>query len=198
MGKAKFGEILVTQGVIDSAQVESALSLQRRTGRRFGNCLVSLGYITEERMIASLAEALKLPTIDVTRIPSAQITQDLLRAVPLKIAHEHRIVPLSIRPIGNRKRLIVATPDPTQYAAFDKIQFSSGLPLLIMLSSETGVSWFLRNYYLGESSLPAVHKNPQSIESFGACFNLTSKFYSEEDFTREITGSGKTKKWPKD
>ncbi|MBI4870762.1 MAG: hypothetical protein HY814_04260 [Candidatus Riflebacteria bacterium] len=48
------GELLVEAGLVTRAQVETALSVQGRTGRKLGEILCDLGFITPDRLIEAL------------------------------------------------------------------------------------------------------------------------------------------------
>ena len=57
----KLGELLVKDGLINAAQLEKAVALQRQDGGRLGEILVKLGFIKEEQMVAAVGEQLNIP-----------------------------------------------------------------------------------------------------------------------------------------
>lgn len=150
MKKLKLGELLLTERKIDEAQLKTALSHQRKWGKKLGDCLVELGFISEIQMVHSLARSLRLPLIDLTRLDSTKITREILDLIELPIARKHRVVPLAVKEIKRKKRLVIATSDPTNFEVFDEVQFKAGLPLLVMLAPNSDIDWFLRKYYMNQ------------------------------------------------
>jgi len=150
MKKLKLGELLLTEGKIDEAQLKTALGHQRKWGKKLGDCLVELGFISEIQMVHTLARSLRLPLIDLTRLDSSKITREILNYIDLPIARKNRVVPLAIKEIKRKKRLVIATADPTNFEVFDEVQFKAGLPLLVMLAPNSDIDWFLRKYYMNQ------------------------------------------------
>lgn len=149
--RKRLGELLIESGKIDSAQLKSALAHQRRWGKKLGACLTDLGFMTEIELTSFLAQHLGLPMIDVTRIPSSKITKSLLDQIEVSLARKERVVPLALKEIKKKKRLILATSDPTNFSVFDDVQFKSGLPVIIMVAPDGDIDWFIRKYYLNET-----------------------------------------------
>jgi len=150
MAKLRLGEILLAEGKIDEAQLKAALSHQRRWGKKIGSSLVDLGFLDEIDICKTLSRALRLPLIDVTRVESESITREILDMVPIAAARRNRLVPLAIKNVRRKRRLVVATSDPTNYGVLDDIQFKASLPLLVMIAPDSDIDWFLRKYYMNE------------------------------------------------
>ena len=186
MGTMKFGELLVQAGLIDHSKLEAALAAQRKTKLRLGEILVILGYVKENEMIRSLSQLIRVPAVDLTRISAAELTNQVLNTISPSIAKLHSIVPLAIRNIRSRRRLVIATSDPTQLDLFDRIQFESGIPLLVMLAPASRIDWFIRRYYFGEEVLPPENPNETNLKarSFGS--QRTSCVYSDLEFVQEL------------
>lgn len=55
-----FGELLLELELVSRAQLQQALSLQRRSGQRIGEALLSLGYVSREQLKGALLESLGL------------------------------------------------------------------------------------------------------------------------------------------
>jgi type IV pilus assembly protein PilB len=149
--RKRLGELLIDAKKIDTIQLKSALAHQRRWGKRLGVCLTDLGFLTEMDLISCLSKQLQLPMIDVTRIPSTNITKSLLDQINPQIARKDRIVPLAIKEIKKKRRLILATSEPTNYQIFDDLQFKTGFPIIVMLAPDGDIEWFIRRYYLNET-----------------------------------------------
>lgn len=202
--RKRLGELLIESGKIDSAQLKSALAHQRRWGKKLGVCLTDLGFITEIELTGFLAQHLRLPMIDVTRIPSSKITKSLLALIGAGFARRERVVPLAVKEIKKKKRLILASSDPTNFSIFDDLQFKTGLPVIAMVAPDGDIDWFIRKYYLNEteslsesyvSGISVLEKNqpPEAL----AIDPISTVFY-DENFTNVSRLYDKSKPSPGD
>lgn len=44
--RKRLGDLLVEEGIVSEAQLEQALNAQKNTGRRLGDTLISLGFLS--------------------------------------------------------------------------------------------------------------------------------------------------------
>jgi hypothetical protein len=54
--KRRLGDIIVERGLIDQAQLDEALAVQRETGAKLGEVLVDLGFITRVALAGVISE----------------------------------------------------------------------------------------------------------------------------------------------
>lgn len=191
MAKQRLGELLLQLGIIGEEQLKTALGHQKKWGGRIGEIFVELGYATESSLCEGLSKALRLPMINLTKIDASSITREILVSVPLTMAREHSVVPLAIREIRGRKRLIVCTSDPTNYKVFDDLQFKSGLPLLVMIAPRSDIQWFIRYYYLGENNSLSTHyvsavtqKNPEAYSEENMPIDSLAAIFDDSEFSK--------------
>ena len=52
--KRRLGEILVTSGEITQSQLDQALAEQKTNGKRLGETLISLNFLTERKMLKTI------------------------------------------------------------------------------------------------------------------------------------------------
>ena len=52
----RLGELLVKEGLINEAQLEKAVNLQKQEGGRLGEVLVKLGFVQEDQMVTVLGK----------------------------------------------------------------------------------------------------------------------------------------------
>jgi type IV pilus assembly protein PilB len=109
------GEFLIEKGVIDAAQLESALQEQDQTRERLGELLQRLGLITEWDLLDALGNQLGHRLYDVS---GDEITKHALALVPLEFARRHDMVPVRI----DDRRFLVAMHDPLDVEALDHLQ----------------------------------------------------------------------------
>lgn len=140
----KLGEILKRAGIIDDFQLNSALSYQRHWGGRFGESLIRLGYITEEKLQGFLARQFELPRIELS---GRRIPEDVLHYIPAAKAREFNVIPVERREMSGTMHLVVAMTDPTNLTAIDALQFLTGCRITPALASSESISQAIeRNY----------------------------------------------------
>jgi hypothetical protein len=66
VSRRKLGELLIESGLLSADQIEGALEVQKRTGKRLGEVLVEMKVISEEEIAFALAMQLKIPFVDLT------------------------------------------------------------------------------------------------------------------------------------
>jgi type IV pilus assembly protein PilB len=112
--KVRFGELLMSKGLLESGDLTAALSEQKNHGGRLGEILIRLRILSDEEVREALAEHLstKLVHIDIN-----EIDMNSARLVPEAIAKRFNLVA-----IGRRKnKLIIAMNDPLDIVATDTI-----------------------------------------------------------------------------
>ena len=118
--RRRIGEVLVDQGLIDAAQLERALEIQKATApgqqrKRLGSVVIEAGFATERQVAEALAEALNLQVVDLGTIP---ISPDIVRLLPRAVAERSAL--LLLTRIGTK--VTVATSDPTNIFAIDDVK----------------------------------------------------------------------------
>lgn len=140
----KLGEILKQAGIIDDFQLNSALSYQRHWGGRFGESLIKLGYLTEDRLQDFLARQFDLPQIELF---GRRIPEDVLAYIPLEKAREFHVLPVERREISGTMHLVVAMTDPTNLMVTDSLQFMTGCRIKPALASDDAITSAIEKYY---------------------------------------------------
>lgn len=161
--KLKLGEILIEAGLIDASQLDAALALQREKGGRLGASLVKLGYVTEEKLLASLADQLKLPRLDLS---SREIPQEVLDYLPAEKARQYHVIPVARKEMHGTLFLLVAMTDPTNLTAIDDLQFITGCRVRPGLSSEASIQDAIDCFYgplPADASPPAGGEGPSEF-----------------------------------
>ena len=62
--KIRLGDLLISQDLLTSEQLNLALQEQKRSGRKLGRIFVDSGYVTEEGISKALAGQLRIDFID--------------------------------------------------------------------------------------------------------------------------------------
>lgn len=123
MAKRKLGEVLVEQGALTPAQLETGLAAQQRTGGRLGTVLIAQGTLTDIALRDALARGLDLESADLTTRRPHPSVQELLRE---RFCSANDLFPLEFQDEGAKRVLVVAVADPTDRAAIEEIEFTTG------------------------------------------------------------------------
>nr|WP_237293102.1 type II/IV secretion system protein [Vibrio anguillarum] len=97
--------MLVEEGIITENQVEQALAAQKRSGRKLGDTLIELGFLSEQQMLSFLSQQLSLPLIDLSR---ANVDIDAVQLLPE--VHARRLRALIIGKNGDTLRIAMSDP----------------------------------------------------------------------------------------
>lgn len=142
--KPKLGELLVASGVIDAAQLQSALGEQRQWGRPLGMTLVRMGFIDEETLIHTLAGQLKLPVV---KLSGKRVAAEVLEQVPYDLAEKHRCIPLLMNDEGGQQVLYLGMEDPADLEAIDEIRFRVASKVKPVLVAPSELDDALKTHY---------------------------------------------------
>ncbi len=161
--RKRLGEILVTEGVIDAAQLQAALAEAALLGRRVGEVLVSRGECTEEQILKALAAQLGVQVAPLST--TVMVPDRLLKLVPRDFARERLVLPVFLD--GRSGVLEVAMADPADMELLDELRFRTGHEIrpLVAMASEVAEA-VERFYYAGgeRSSAPTpVRGTPVSM-----------------------------------
>jgi GSPII_E N-terminal domain. len=133
--------------LIDESQLRAALSNQKAYGGRLGTILVEMGFLKELDMLKLLSKQLNLPMVDLHKIV---IEQKIIDLIPGDIAEKYNVLPLGIKVISGKPILHVGMSDPTNLAAIDTIQFTSGYKIQPVLALDSSLTDFINFYYKGK------------------------------------------------
>jgi MSHA biogenesis protein MshE len=128
--RLRLGELLVLQGVVTPAQLESALAERKRSGRRLGRILVEDGIATEEAIAQALAVQLQIPYMELSLQAVAPAVSRLLTE-----AQSRRLRAIPIDEAGSAIRIGMA--DPLDYQSYDEIQRLLGRHLDLVVVTES-------------------------------------------------------------
>jgi type IV pilus assembly protein PilB len=112
--------MLVFAGVIDEAQLNDALEVQKATGGQLGKVLVDLGYASQAAILAILAEQIGIPFVDLAQ---THADPTAVAVVPRDLANRYALMPTGF---DDRGRLVVAMADPQNVLALDDLRIITG------------------------------------------------------------------------
>ncbi|HUD25066.1 MAG TPA: GspE/PulE family protein [Burkholderiaceae bacterium] len=128
--RLRLGELLVAQGVLTPAQLETALNERKRSGRRLGRILVEDGIATEQAIAQALAVQLHVPYVELSL---QAISPPVSRLLTEAQARRYRALPID--EAGSAIRVGMA--DPLDYQSYDEIQRLLGRDLDLVVVTES-------------------------------------------------------------
>lgn len=147
--RRKLGELLIETGFLGVKQLTEALKIQRDTGKRLGDILCDMKFISEEEMALALALQLKIAYIDLS---DDTIEADIIEIIPRDIAIKFTCVGLSI----DNNILEVAMADPLDLNMIKDLQFITGYSVKPTISTASQILDILQKHYHPEKTLSEV------------------------------------------
>jgi MSHA biogenesis protein MshE len=127
--KVRLGELLLENKVISEEQLKTALTEQKRTGRKLGRVFTDLGFVREEQLHDLLAKHLQIQFVDVRQL---NLDAAVVRLLPE--AHARRFRALVLQ--ADSRGLLVGMSDPTDLFAYDELTNRLKQPIRIALVRE--------------------------------------------------------------
>jgi len=108
--------LLLDAGKAKEDQLEEVYEEHDRTGRDFITVLYNYAIVTEDELMALVAESLGSEVVDVKQ---GDITDDLIEQIPPDIARLYNIIPIK----EEYNVLHVAAKDPMNYRMIDELPY---------------------------------------------------------------------------
>ncbi len=112
--KIRIGDLLVQNQVITEAQLMTALTEQKKTGRQLGRTLINLSFISETDLLNFLSQQLKIPFLDISQYPRKP---EAVKLLPETAARRFRVLLLE----NNEHDVLLAMADPTDLMGLDEL-----------------------------------------------------------------------------
>lgn len=125
--RRRIGEVLVDLGFLSDEDITRALGLQRSSGRRLGEVLISEELVTSRQLLQALAEQFDLEFLDLDAIT---LDTELAQRVPASMARRHRALPVLRRDGG----VVVAMMNAADVLAIDDIRSALGEQVLPVMA----------------------------------------------------------------
>jgi type IV pilus assembly protein PilB len=117
------GTLLIRAGLVTEDVLESALTEQRRSGKRLGEILMERGDVTRTQLARMLAEQHELPFLD---LEEGQVDAQAAILLPEELGRRYSALPVKF---NEDDSLLVAVADPTNLLHSDELRLALGVPL---------------------------------------------------------------------
>lgn len=175
--RKRLGDLLVEENIITDEQLAQALNDQKDTGRKLGETLIRLGFLTEQQMLLFLSQQLSLPMIDLSR---AHIDVEALQL--LSEVHARRLRALVIGRKGNNIRVVMS--DPADLSAQESLLTQlSNYSIDFIIASEKQLLNSFDRYYRRTKEIASFAEQLQAEHQGTSAFDMA---FQEED-SEEVT-----------
>lgn len=148
MARKRLGELLLERNLIDTDQLNSALSYQRQWGHRLGTALVTKGFISEGNLTRVLSESLQIPMVDLSKV---SVDAKAVALVKREVAERFEIIPIAIKEHKGRRTLLLAMADPLNMAAVDEVAFTTDTNVRPAIAQISSLRAAVALYYQGKN-----------------------------------------------
>lgn len=134
MRNVKIGDYLVENNLISQEELNAVLAFQEANrGRRFGDVVVEMGYISETKFAQALAAKFKIPFVDLAH---TELDSTVVQKIPESLAKKHNIIAINIQ----GRRLTVATDDPYNFNILEEIKGIVGMDTNPVFASKSAIT----------------------------------------------------------
>ncbi len=135
-----FTDILLRKGVVSLDQLSEAERMAREANMKTGDCLVKLGYATEEDVMRATAKFHKLEFVDPKEV---KIPEKVIELVPESVARENGILPFKEEDDG----LVVLMSNPLDMETQEKLRFILNRKVEVALAPRAAILEAINRYY---------------------------------------------------
>lgn len=136
----QLGELLLEKGIINDAQLERALKIQKEKGGLIGQILAMLGYAKEEEIAQVLTVQYGFPYLP---LESYDIGPDVIKMIPENVAKQYNLI--AIDKIGNL--LTISMSNPLNIQAVEDIEVLTGCKIQVFISTMSDINNSIKKYY---------------------------------------------------
>ena len=138
--KERIIKVLLSQGLVQQAQLDEALAVQQQQGGSLQKILTERGLVEEADLLAAISQGLGIPPISLARM---KLDPDLKVFIPRDLAIQYQVVPISC--IG--ETLTVAMADPLNIFALDTLATMTHLTINPLLTTTKEIRDAVDQYY---------------------------------------------------
>lgn len=167
MKYTRLGDLLVGNGSITDKQLQEALDIQKKNGKRLGDILRDNHIITENQVIEALMNQLGLEFIDLN---AYSIASDMAQLLPKIIAKKYRVVPVR----ATRTEIYLGMTDPLNFAAIEEVGAATHRQVIPMIATDAALERALQNLYSNQGTMKAIEDMRRELDTsqYGAAVRI--------------------------
>ena len=136
----QLGELLLEKGLINQAQLDKVVKVQKEKGGLIGQIFVALGYVKEEEIAQVLTVQYGFPYLP---LESYDISEEMIKLIPENVARQYNLI--AIDKIGTL--LTISMSNPLNMQAVEDIEMLSGCKVQVFISTMTDITNAVGKYY---------------------------------------------------
>ncbi len=150
--KVRIGDLMISEGLITAAQLETALKEQKIRGAKLGETLIALGYVSQEDFSNILSSQLGIDTIDLRKVG---LDDNAVRLVSEDLMKKNQLIPFGFDE-KNPNILKVAMADPMNIMAIDDVTIMTNMEVIPYFCPSAQISLQLDRRYGKEQARAAA------------------------------------------
>ncbi|MCR5129142.1 MAG: Flp pilus assembly complex ATPase component TadA [Lachnospiraceae bacterium] len=150
--KKRLGEQLIDEGLITAEQLEQALVQQKDTGKKLGETLMALGFMSAQSFSSFFEEAYGIPSVSDEQLKNYD--PNVLALVDEKIVREKSVLPFG----GEGATLYVAMAEPNNLAVVDDIEMATGFTVEPYFAPQVSIDLVLDKLFGKKSNEEAAQE----------------------------------------
>lgn len=164
----RLGELLIKEGLIDEAQLEKAISIQRKEGGRLGEIFLKSGMVKEVDMVKALSKQMAIPHYSLENGMLRPMNPPVMqKMIPHDFANKNAVIAIS-RDIMS---LTVAMNDPLDLILIDNLKKLTGCEINPVIATKSDIIRAIDELY-GKSAMLK--------DAVEASYDITSVVTSDE------------------
>ena len=133
-------DILLTEGICTSEQIQDSEDEHDRTGTPFREVIVNYGYLTEQEILQHFADSLGTEIYD---FRVADIEHDVVEIIDPETVRAYGVIPVALE--GNL--LKVVAKNPMNYQIIEELQFILGHEIQVLVAEQDKIDTAIEKYY---------------------------------------------------
>ena len=150
--KVRIGDLMISEGLITSSQLETALKEQKIRGAKLGETLIALGYVSQEDFSNILSTQLGIDTVDLRKVG---IDDNAVKLVSEDLMKKNQLIPFGFDE-KNPNILKVAMADPMNIMAVDDVTIMTNMEVIPFFCPSAQISVQLDRRYGKEQARAAA------------------------------------------
>ena len=134
------GQIMLNAGIVNQAQLDKALQIQKETGHKIGAVLIEAGFVTEDEMLLALE---RQSGISWVKLRMSDVDADVMDMVSVDLVKMYKICPVKM----DGDMLVIAISDPLSYDVLDDLRLAVQKEVNPILVSEDVLENCVAQFY---------------------------------------------------
>ena len=133
-------DILLTDGICTSEQIQDSEEEHDRTGKSFREVILNYGFLTEQEILQHFADNLGTEIFD---FKLADIQHEVIQMIDPETARAYGVIPVSLED----NNLKVVAKNPMNYQIIEELQFILGLEIQVLVAEQDAIDTAVEKYY---------------------------------------------------